>query len=43
MMNTTRQRQFWDGSNSAMAWTLRKGEKVARCILVTPPLGGSFD
>jgi len=21
------------------AWTLRKGEKVARCILVTRPLG----
>jgi hypothetical protein len=37
-MNTTRQREQWDGDSIELgdAWTLRKGEKVARCILVTP-------
>ena len=40
-MNTTRQREHWDGDPIELgdAWTLRKGEKVARCILVTHPLG----
>ena len=40
-MNTTRQREFWDGHPSDLgdAWTLRKGGQVARCILVTHPLG----
>ena len=39
-MNTTRQREFWDHPvDLGDAWTLRKGEKVARCILVTHPLG----
>ena len=39
-MNTTRQREHWDGDPIELvdAWTLRKGEKVARCILVTHPL-----
>jgi hypothetical protein len=40
-MNTTRQREHWDGDPIELgdAWTLRKGEKVARCIVVTHPLG----
>ena len=40
-MHTTRQREQWDGDPIELgdAWTLRKGEKVARCILVTHPLG----
>jgi hypothetical protein len=34
-MNTTRQREYWDGHPIELddAWTLRKGEKVARCIV----------
>jgi hypothetical protein len=40
-MNTTRQREYWDGHPIELgdAWMLRKGEKVARCTLVTHPLG----
>jgi hypothetical protein len=40
-MNNTRQREHWDGDPIELgdAWTLRKGEKVARSILVTHPLG----
>lgn len=40
-MNTTRQREYWNGDPIELgdAWTLRKGEKIARCILVTHPLG----
>ena len=40
-MNTTRQREHWDGDPVELgdAWTLRKGAKVARCILVTHSLG----
>ena len=40
-MNTARQRENWDGDPLELgdAWILRKGEKVARCILVTHPLG----
>jgi len=39
-MNTP-QREHWDGHPVELgeAWILRKGEKVARCILVTNPLG----
>jgi len=41
MNNTTRQREHWDGDPIELGdgWTLHKGEKVARCILVTHPLG----
>jgi hypothetical protein len=37
----TRQREHWDGDPIELgdAWILRKAEKVARCILVTHPLG----
>ena len=40
-MNTTRQREHWDGDPIELgdAWTLSKGEKVARCTLVSHPLG----
>ena len=40
-MNTTRQRVYWDGHPVELgdAWTLRKGEKIARCILVSHQLG----
>ena len=40
-MNTTRQREHWDGDPIELgdAWTLRKDAKVARCMLVTHPLG----
>ena len=40
-MNTTRQREYWDGHPLELgdAWTLRKGDKVARCTLVSHPLG----
>ena len=43
-MNTTRQREHWDGDPIELgdAWTLRKGQKVARCILVTHPLGSEL-
>jgi hypothetical protein len=42
-MNTTRQREYWDGDPMELgdAWTLRKGEKVARCVLVTHPLSAA--
>jgi hypothetical protein len=38
-MNTTRQREHWDGDPIELgdAGTLRKSEKVARCTLVTYP------
>ena len=40
-MTTTRQREYWDGHPIELgdAWTLRNGDKVARCILVSHPLG----
>jgi hypothetical protein len=40
-MNTTRQRGQWDGDPIELgdAWTLRKGDKVARSTLVSHPLG----
>ena len=40
-MHTTPQREHWDGHPVALgdAWTLRKDDRVARCILVTHPLG----
>jgi hypothetical protein len=40
-MNTSRQREHWDGEPIELGdtWTLRKGERVARCLLVTHPLG----
>ena len=38
-MNTTPQREYWDGVGLGDAWILRKGDEVARCILVTHPLG----
>ena len=40
-MNTTRQRDQWDGDPIELgdAWTLRKGDKVARSTLVSHPLG----
>jgi hypothetical protein len=40
-MNTTRQRDQWDGDPIELgdAWTLRRGDKVARCTLVSHPLG----
>jgi hypothetical protein len=40
-MNTTRLRDDWYGDPIELgnAWMLRKGEKVARCLLVTHPLG----
>ena len=41
VMNNTWQREHWDGDPIELgdACTLSKGEKVARCILVTHPLG----
>ena len=40
-MNTTPQRENWDGHPVDLgdAWVLRKGDKVARCSLVTHQLG----
>jgi hypothetical protein len=40
LMNTP-QREHWDGQPVELcdAWVLRKGEKVARLILVSHPLG----
>jgi hypothetical protein len=39
-MNTTRQREFWHHPvDLGDAWILRKGHKVARCILVSHQLG----
>jgi hypothetical protein len=40
-MNTTTPREHWDGDPIELgdAWTLRKGEKVARCVLLSHPLG----
>ena len=40
-MNTTPRREHWDGNPVELsdAWLLRKGEKVARCILASHPLG----
>ena len=40
-MNTTPQRESWSGGPVELgdAWTLRKDEKAARCILVTNLLG----
>jgi len=37
----TPQREPWDGHPIELgdAWVMRKGDKVARCILVTHPLG----
>jgi hypothetical protein len=40
-MSTTRLREDWYGDPIELgdAWILRKGDKVARCLLVTHPLG----
>jgi hypothetical protein len=40
-MSTTRLREDWYGDPIELgdAWILHKGEKVARCLLVTHPLG----
>ena len=40
-MNRTPQREHWDGNPVELgsAWTLRKGERVAHCILVSHQLG----
>ena len=40
-MHTTWQREFWDGDPIELgnAWIMRNGQKVARCTLVTHPLG----
>jgi hypothetical protein len=40
-MNTTPQRENWNGHPVELgdAWTLRKGNKVARCVLVSHQLG----
>jgi hypothetical protein len=40
-MNTTPQRENWNGHPVELgdAWTLRKGTKVARCVLVSHQLG----
>jgi len=40
-MNTTTLRENWDGHpvEYGDAWVLRKGDKVARCSLVTHQLG----
>ena len=40
-MNTTPQRERWAGHHVELgaAWTMRKREKVATCILVSHPLG----
>jgi hypothetical protein len=40
-MNTTRLREDWYGAPIELgnAWILRKDNKVARCLLVTHPLG----
>jgi hypothetical protein len=40
-IDITRQREYWDGHPVELgdAWTLRKEDKVARCILVSHPLG----
>ena len=39
-MNTP-QREHWDGHPVELgdAWIMRKGEKVARCVLVSHPFG----
>ena len=38
---TTPQREHWDGHPVELgdAWILRKGQDVARCVLVSHPLG----
>jgi hypothetical protein len=40
-MDPTPQREFWDGHPVELgdAWILRKGEEVARCVLLSNPLG----
>ena len=40
-MQTTPQRENWDGHPVELgdAWTLRKGAKVARCVLVSHQFG----
>ena len=40
-MKTTPQREHWDGHPVELgdAWVLRKGDKVARCILASHELG----
>lgn len=40
-MQTAPQRENWDGHpvDCGDAWVLRKGHEVARCSLVTHPLG----
>ena len=40
-MNATPQRENWDGHPVELcdAWVLRKGDRVARCVLVSHQLG----
>ena len=40
-MNTTPQRDYWIGEQTELgdAWTLRKGEKTARCFLMSHLFG----
>ena len=40
-MNPTPRREHWEGHPVELgdAWVMRKGDRVARCILVTHPLG----
>ena len=37
----TPQREFWDGHHAELgdAWILRKGDKVARCVLCSHEFG----
>ena len=41
MMNLTAQREHWDGHPVELgdAWTVRKRDKTARCVLLSHPLG----
>jgi hypothetical protein len=40
-MKLTPQRENWDGHPVPLgdAWTMRKGDKIARCVLVSHQLG----
>jgi hypothetical protein len=43
-MNTTTRRENWTGHPVELgdAWTLRKGDKIARCVLVSHQFGWEF-
>ena len=43
-MSNVPQREHWDGHPVELgdAWTLRKGDRIARCILVSHQLGSEL-